>query len=131
MLFRSDLLVALAVEAVEHRTQEVGSASAPATLRDATDRLSSLRAARREVEQSDAAWRGEVPGPMTPGRARPAPPGRGRGTPPAAKDPQSARDARDARHARDTRHGRERGADDRGERDERGEDDGRGTPMPG
>ena len=45
----ADLLVALAVEAVEHRTEEVGQASAPATLRDATDRLSSLRAARREV----------------------------------------------------------------------------------
>lgn len=62
----ADLLVALAVEAVEHRTEEVGEATAPATLRDATDRLSSLRAARREVEQSDAAWRGVAPQPHAP-----------------------------------------------------------------
>lgn len=56
----ADLLVALAVEAVEHRTAEVGAATAPATLREATDRLRSLRMAREEVEGVDARAAGTV-----------------------------------------------------------------------
>lgn len=105
----ADLLVALAVEAVEHRTEEVGQATAPATLRDATDRLSSLRAARREVEQSDAAWRGV------------APPGAG-GRPPAGTQGRGGTQGRNG--------AQERG----GPRAHGGQDDDegqRGTPMPG
>lgn len=49
----ADLLVALAVEAVEHRTSQVGSSTAPATLRDARERLVSLRMARAEVDAMD------------------------------------------------------------------------------
>jgi hypothetical protein len=60
----ADLLVALAVEAVDSRTEEVGPAATPVTLREATDRLASLRAARAEVEATDAAVRD----PRLPGR---------------------------------------------------------------
>lgn len=49
----ADLLVALAAEAVEHRTVQVGASSTPATLRDARERLASLRLARAEVDAVD------------------------------------------------------------------------------
>ena len=49
----ADLLVALAAEAVDNRTEEVGAGAAPATLRDARDRLVSLRAARAELNAID------------------------------------------------------------------------------
>lgn len=49
----ADLLVALAAEAVDNRTEEVGAGSAPATIRDARDRLRSLRAARAELNAID------------------------------------------------------------------------------
>ncbi len=49
----ADLLVALAAEAVDHRTEQVGRSGAPATLRDARDRLTTLRVARREVDALD------------------------------------------------------------------------------
>ena len=49
----ADLLVALAAEAVDNRTEEVGAGAAPATLRDARDRMVSLRAARAELDAID------------------------------------------------------------------------------
>ena len=49
----ADLLVALAAEAVDSRTAEVEAGGAPATLRDARDRLVSLRAARAELDAVD------------------------------------------------------------------------------
>ncbi len=49
----ADLLVALAAEAVDNRTEEVGASAAPATIRDARDRLRSLRAARAELNAID------------------------------------------------------------------------------
>lgn len=49
----ADLLVALAAEAVDHRTDQVGRSGAPATLRDARDRLTTLRVARAEVDALD------------------------------------------------------------------------------
>lgn len=49
----ADLLVALAAEAVDSRTEEVGAGTAPATIRDARDRLRSLRAARAELNAID------------------------------------------------------------------------------
>lgn len=49
----ADLLVALAAEAVDNRTEEVGAGGAPATLRDARDRMVSLRAARAELNAID------------------------------------------------------------------------------
>jgi hypothetical protein len=49
----ADLLVALAQEAVDSRSEEVGRSSTPATIRDARDRLTSLRAARAEVDRVD------------------------------------------------------------------------------
>lgn len=49
----ADLLVALAAEAVDHRTDQVGRSGAPATLRDARDRLATLRVARAEVDALD------------------------------------------------------------------------------
>lgn len=49
----ADLLVALAAEAVDNRTEEVGAGSVPVTIRDARDRLRSLRAARAELNAID------------------------------------------------------------------------------
>lgn len=49
----ADLLVALAAEAVEHRTAEVGQSGAPATLQEGRDRLATLRQARAEVDAVD------------------------------------------------------------------------------
>lgn len=49
----ADLLVALAAEAVDHRTDQVGRSGAPATIRDARDRLTTLRVARAEVDELD------------------------------------------------------------------------------
>lgn len=45
----ADLLVALAVEGIEHRSTEVTGGGAPATLLDGHDRLRSLRDARSEI----------------------------------------------------------------------------------
>jgi hypothetical protein len=49
----ADLLVALAAEAVEHQAEQVGRSGAPATLRDARERLATLRQARNEVDAMD------------------------------------------------------------------------------
>lgn len=49
----ADLLVALAVEAVHLRTDEVGRSAGQATLLDARDRLVVLRAARGEVAAAE------------------------------------------------------------------------------
>ena len=98
----ADLLVALAVEAVEHRSTEVGAAGGAATLVDGIDRLASLRAARAEVARAEAgdgavasAWidrevaeRGRSDGSsLGPGRARPT----------REPDPRSAGDDEDRR----------------------------------
>lgn len=49
----ADLLVALSVEAVEHRAGEVGGTGRQATLVEARDRLESLRRAREEVARAE------------------------------------------------------------------------------
>lgn len=96
----ADLLVALAAEAVDHRSEEVERSDAPATLRDARDRLTSLRAARAEVNavDEDAARANELVERARRARAEQAPtasaapPGR-----PSSRRPQGRDDEDDTR----------------------------------